>query len=316
MKHLNNKYNETKKQFDLLLMDNNNQAAFFEESFCLFKDFPHENFVFPVLVLFFIKFVYCIQLVIYYLNLLSKIIYAKPLLNCTCTLLWLLKNYKYHRGPLDMSTTSTENCVDSADFDNMLAACDFETRIANCSDTPKTTTPIQTTTPVDNSTIIGNTTYCVWSMELLECTDFPNLDELGLTKSLGLELMNFNKLRLVPKIKIVFESSSYAFRYVGLAEDCEIVLENFKGFEMTGNAFLLQNVRKTLVIKHSSFDLYRNEMKISARECDDLNTNGVFVPIFENINKVLVAEDVSYSSDFCPAAFKVSTIIFIFNIVV
>ncbi len=54
IKHLNNKYNETKEQFNLLLAsseenpDDEKSVAFYDENFCLFKDFPHENFVFPV----------------------------------------------------------------------------------------------------------------------------------------------------------------------------------------------------------------------------------------------------------------------------
>ncbi len=204
-----------------------------------------------------------------------------------------------------MSTPSTGACIDRADFADLLAACDFETRISQCNNNPVTTTTPMTTTVPDNTTIIGNTTYCSWSMISLECVDFPQLDELGLNKNLNLDRMKFSRIRIAPKNKIVFESSSSAFRYVGFAESCEIVLENFAGFEMTANPFLWQNVKKTLVISKSNFDVYfRNGAKIDPLECNQLN-NQVSVPIFENINKIVVLDDVTYSSDFCPVAFKV-----------
>lgn len=46
--HLNHNYNETNKQFDLVLTDLFNATQFPDESFCSLIKFPHQNFVFPV----------------------------------------------------------------------------------------------------------------------------------------------------------------------------------------------------------------------------------------------------------------------------
>jgi hypothetical protein len=76
-----------------------------DEDFCLFEEFPHNRLVFV------------------YIN-------TKPNLNCTCTLLWLLKNFKYSTANLE--TTSTMRCLREDDFDALLFKCNFDQRIFQC----------------------------------------------------------------------------------------------------------------------------------------------------------------------------------------
>ena len=48
MKHLNELNRDTNTQFELILTDEFDQSKFGEDYFCMFKDFPHDNHVFPV----------------------------------------------------------------------------------------------------------------------------------------------------------------------------------------------------------------------------------------------------------------------------
>jgi len=48
MSYLNEGYTRTGRQFSLTLIDVNKLATFEEKNFCAFKNFPHENKVFPV----------------------------------------------------------------------------------------------------------------------------------------------------------------------------------------------------------------------------------------------------------------------------
>ena len=50
-----------------------------------------------------------------------------------------------------MSTTSTGVCIDRADFADLLAACDFETRISQCNNNPVTTTTPRTTAVISTA---------------------------------------------------------------------------------------------------------------------------------------------------------------------
>ena len=98
--------NNKEYKMQLYLTDLNETYLYPEEDFCLFKDFPHSKLVVPK-------------------------INTKPNLECTCTLLYLLK-YKslYQEGTLnDLDTPSVNKCLNDPNFDQLVMNCDFNNKI-------------------------------------------------------------------------------------------------------------------------------------------------------------------------------------------
>jgi hypothetical protein len=122
----NNKQNE----MYIKLTDLKKQYTYSDKDFCLFKNFPHEKLVYPI-------------------------IDTKLDLECSCTLLWLLQYNKQALNKSLLITDSTRNCINRPDFDNATSICRFEQTIYEC-DNP-TTTPNSTTTTT-TTTIITTTT--------------------------------------------------------------------------------------------------------------------------------------------------------------
>jgi len=78
------------------LKDLNNQYDFPEKDFCFFEKFPHENLVFPA-------------------------IETKANLDCTCTLMWLLKNKNLFAKDIQLlNTKSVSNCLKSPNFNQVI----------------------------------------------------------------------------------------------------------------------------------------------------------------------------------------------------
>jgi hypothetical protein len=120
MRHLNsqvkvdlNDENEIKanlgKQFRLSMFDLAQQFKFSDEDICLFKDFPHDRLVFPL-------------------------ISTSSTIECTCTILWLLKYRKYalNADVTDLiNEDSVSNCLDE-NFEVLLRKCDLPGKLAKC----------------------------------------------------------------------------------------------------------------------------------------------------------------------------------------
>ena len=105
-----NEFNSSKdRAFHLLLTDLNKTYEFAEKDFCLFKDFPHEKLILPI-------------------------INTRDNLPCSCTLLWLLKHKKLYdlNNQNIMNTPSTRACFSVSNFDDIIEACDFSERVENC----------------------------------------------------------------------------------------------------------------------------------------------------------------------------------------
>ncbi|RNA27383.1 hypothetical protein BpHYR1_002590 [Brachionus plicatilis] len=104
-------YETIKKLKSSVLNDFQKEYDYPDEDFCKFIHLPHNNFVFPV-------------------------IYSKPNLNCTCTLAWLLLNYKLERffksmqEDLSMRTNSVLECLEI--IDQRIVECDFGKKLSNC----------------------------------------------------------------------------------------------------------------------------------------------------------------------------------------
>jgi len=112
------------------LTDLKKQYTYSDKDFCLFKNFPHEKLVYPI-------------------------INTKSDLECSCTLLWLLQYNKQALNNSLLITDSTRNCINRPDFDNATSICRFEQTIYEC-DNPTTTTN-STTTTTTTTTIITTT---------------------------------------------------------------------------------------------------------------------------------------------------------------
>jgi hypothetical protein len=94
------------KQLKLSLTDTSQQSyAFPESDLCLFKNFPHSQFVFPV-------------------------ISTKPDLECSCTLVWLIQYYKNFNNPIELDTPSVRRCT--PDLDSLVESCNFTARLDKC----------------------------------------------------------------------------------------------------------------------------------------------------------------------------------------
>jgi hypothetical protein len=94
------------------LLDLAQKFDFAEKDICLFKDFPHDQLVFPI-------------------------ISTTSSIECTCTVLWLIKYRKY---ALNADTTdlinedSVSKCLDE-NFEMTLKKCDIPTKLSNCDST-------------------------------------------------------------------------------------------------------------------------------------------------------------------------------------
>lgn len=100
--------------FLIILEDMSKLYEYTDEDFCLFKHFPHNNAVFPI-------------------------VYTKEDLNCTCTLLWLLLNWKLKdfletkaskSELISMNTSSVKYCFEN--FDKKIGKCNFDEKLINC----------------------------------------------------------------------------------------------------------------------------------------------------------------------------------------
>lgn len=87
--------NNRENQMFLVLRDALEKYEFPDEDFCLFRNFPHQKLVFPI-------------------------IESKTNLDCTCTLLYLIQNKNLvANGSQMLSTQSTKNCLLSHNFDQV-----------------------------------------------------------------------------------------------------------------------------------------------------------------------------------------------------
>ena len=87
--------NNRENQMLLVLRDIIEKYEFPDQDFCLFRNFPHQKLVFPI-------------------------INSKPNLDCNCTLLYLIQNKNLAvNGSQMLSTPSTKNCISSPNFDQV-----------------------------------------------------------------------------------------------------------------------------------------------------------------------------------------------------
>lgn len=102
---------EPHQQMIVEFNDESNSYTYPDSDFCLFKDFPHGNKVFPL-------------------------INAKLSLNCTCTLLYLIQHIG--NSEKNLETAATRWCLRQESFNSKLIGCGFKERINACYRTSRT----------------------------------------------------------------------------------------------------------------------------------------------------------------------------------
>lgn len=113
--------NNLDKKLELFLIDPTETYDYPSSDICAFKNFPHDKLVMPI-------------------------IQTKADLECSCTLLWLLKYksiYDTTSKVNPMYTSSTSKCLDDPNFSNLVQKCNFNENFKQC-DPNYTTTPSQT----------------------------------------------------------------------------------------------------------------------------------------------------------------------------
>jgi len=111
--------NNLDKKLELFLIDPSNTYDYPSSDICSFRMFPHEKLIMPI-------------------------IQTKTELECTCTLLWLLKYksiYDSNSKANPMYTESTSKCLDDPNFSILLQNCDFDANFERCDPNYTTSSP-------------------------------------------------------------------------------------------------------------------------------------------------------------------------------
>jgi hypothetical protein len=95
------------KQILIGFLDNDHKYSYPDEDLCLFKDFPHDSNVF-----------------VYIQN-------ANKEYTCTCTLVWLLKNWRAYTL-FSLNNTSVAKCLRDEYLQSKISECKFEQTLKQC----------------------------------------------------------------------------------------------------------------------------------------------------------------------------------------
>ena len=98
------------------LKDNSESYEYPESDFCDFASFPS------------------------YKRLVFARIESKANLPCTCTLLFLIQNWKSFLDPSRIETDSVKSCLNNPNFNQLIANCDFDSKTKSCGSFSSTTT--------------------------------------------------------------------------------------------------------------------------------------------------------------------------------
>ena len=125
--NLNSGNDNQNKQFKLILKDNNKSPyEYNDDDFCVFSQFPHDKNVFPII----------------------KYSQNYDYENCSCTLLWLNKNYESFSDQSVYSENDTAISVCLKDFKELYQQCNMTSKLDSCrsSETTLATTTKSSTT--------------------------------------------------------------------------------------------------------------------------------------------------------------------------
>lgn len=154
---------------------------------------------------------------------------------------------------------------------------------------------------------LGNNTYCFWTSYLLACSNFTDLNDLELDKSYNFTSLTLSEISLEPREKIVFFSETDAFKNVKLQPQAQVLLKNFKGFEIFGNPFANSDTTGLqFIIQNSYFDLYEEGQIIDSQRCDEINKDDFYVAFLDDVGELRLNSGMQYSLNMCPAVLKVN----------
>jgi hypothetical protein len=237
------------KEFKLILGDMSGSYEFPDQDFCLFKNFPHSKWVFPF-------------------------IYTKPDLECSCTLIWLVKYWRYYSFPYQIQTQSLNKCnFTISSFENSVKECEFEKRVRECN-------------------------ACSYDQDsaFLNCNDMLSLNTLNFSQA-----QSIKKLRIKPQYKVKFDASlNFQADETKLEDNYEVLLENFDGFELNANPFSDISNRRGSLLDLKNLDLKFCENKICMLESGD----GDSKPLFSSFENIYLEASVKFVDEICPVAFR------------
>ena len=236
----------------------------------MFKDFPHQSLVYPV---------------IYdYINEIA----------CSCTVIWLIQHRnKYTHSPQatnELENDSVQKCT-KQNFNESVKNCNFPQRINECiAENP------------NKCPQFAPQCFCD-GKNGLECSNFTSFSQLNLNN------YNVKEITLHPiEPSLLDENFNLAGLTFNEDNTVEISLVNLLGFDLRSDFFKERtNIYAELTFEQSNFDVYFKSNLLEAKDCRwDLLT-GDFSNIFKNISK-LSLEFSNSSSKVCPLAFKNSHI--------
>ena len=236
-------------QFKLVLNDLSQAYTFPDSDLCLFKNFPHSKWVFPV-------------------------IYSKPDLDCSCTLLFLIQYYKYYDNRTQLETPSVRRCL--SNLDNLVNACNFTSKLDKCK-------------------------KCTFSNLVLDCSGISSLTEVDTLQPGPIVLLSIKpatKLRFDAKFSLALNNEKFQNGYA-------VSLDNFNGFEFNSNPFEDLKPRRgaLLILNDLNFDFYSNVFNLLSSSCSF--TNGFnYRPLFASFDNVFLGQDVLFDNKVCPLVFQ------------
>jgi len=245
------------------LTDLKKQYTYSDKDFCLFKNFPHEKLVFPI-------------------------INTKSDLECSCTLLWLLQYNKQALNNSLLITDSTRNCINRPDFDNAITNCRFQQRIYECN------------RPESKCTFINNEIKCnnFTSFSELNFTDvpgtydsiglFPN-EALNLDSSLNFQTLSFSNGNFTARLNKInkFNMENNPFVLLGLTNGSIYLNESTLDF-YNANKFIETIEECDLINRNELFVAFFDCFKMVSFE-EDIKYPISFCPVhFKNANLDLI----------------------------
>ena len=194
------------KEFKLILGDMSGSYEFPDQDFCLFKNFPHSKWVFP------------------FIN-------TKPDLECSCTLIWLIKYWRYYSNSTELQTASLNKCNLDENFEDLVKGCEFEKKIDECN-------------------------KCSFDQDSahLDCSDVEDLGHLDMFQAASI-----NSFRIKPLSRIRLDRSLYLQGfYYKLRNNFSLTLENLNGFDFDSSPLSQMPQRGRLLnLSDVDFEFFR-----------------------------------------------------------
>jgi len=249
--------NNNNRQILLGIIDNNLEPYEFPDNdLCLFKNFPHESNVFFYVSSSFHKY------------------------KCSCTLLYLLKNWKNYRlFNISTNNAAIESCLKSDVFNSTYLKCNLEQNIALCFPPEiinTTTIAIETTTIETTTMVIETTTIFV-----------DDTDYLAIILPIVFVLILILIIFLL--IYVMFKRKLLCFKVKQTTpppqQDVELIIPVNESRQFCNIYLHVIKIWGKKLKKNNNFLSYSNdEMSLIEAKINDLLTNEIIYEIKDNHN--------------------------------